>query len=868
MMSQWRFASRLARREVQRRPGRTVLVMLLIALPIAAMVFASVSYRTSQDGASEKFTRRFGAADYAIENAATPTDIATFPTGTRVLRSAEVTVGVLPTDSLPAGWTMVSNLDLGDPMTRGMFRMDSGRAPRAAGEIVLTRTLARAWHAQPGTKLQWRRPQGAFTVVGVGVAVDNFRSEIVFVAGAVEQVVAASDERPGAISVNYTDRIDVPGVPTSADALRQFAHHTAGALQYSDRYGHPGSTKVKVAAIAWGWVVGALLLGIVGIIVSAAFATSARRQLVTLGQLAANGSPERLMRRTMVLQGAWSGVYGSGLGLVAGAALLISGRDQIESLTRHEIGPYQWGPALLAIIVVTGVIAAMTAAWFPARSAAKVSVLSALAGRRPMKSVPKRMVPIGAGLFGSGILILALVAAAAKSGSGNAAAAAAVLGGVLVLAGACCVSPAIVSILEPLAARIGGAARVAARSVGRARARSAAVVTALAVASAIAVASGTVVASRWPDEKNQLPYLPRNVVEIQHFLSPATEPSSELRSSEQFGAVPASVWSRFAAVLPAAKWVPQHHAEVSPKSIDPGRVGTRAESDLIQNGYVLVADSRVLAALHISARDQAALQTVGVMYFPPVQNTAEGDPQTAHSNPIVVETVRGTKRFDVTDARDRADSTRLEGQFVITESRAQKLGLSVVESGGYLVSPKPLSESQQVLVTQFTMDLQVEADGFGVGGQYGVTFESTGSKRPSAAEVQGIITAITLALALIVIAIALALAAAESRDERDVLIALGAKPKTMRRLAAWKAAVLTFAGGALAIPVGFLPVAAVLAASPKAIDRGVVRGTIFPWLTAVLLVSAIPLLAAIVGWVGSSVAQTVRPTRMSTLAND
>jgi len=32
--STWRFATRLARREVRRRPGRTLLVMLLVAIPV------------------------------------------------------------------------------------------------------------------------------------------------------------------------------------------------------------------------------------------------------------------------------------------------------------------------------------------------------------------------------------------------------------------------------------------------------------------------------------------------------------------------------------------------------------------------------------------------------------------------------------------------------------------------------------------------------------------------------------------------------------------------------------------------------------------------------------------------------------------
>ncbi len=49
----------------------------------------------------------------------------------------------------------------------------------------------------------------------------------------------------------------------------------------------------------------------------------------------------------------------------------------------------------------------------------------------------------------------------------------------------------------------------------------------------------------------------------------------------------------------------------------------------------------------------------------------------------------------------------------------------------------------------------------------------------------------SLILVLAVVAIGLSLAAAESRDERDVLLAVGASPMTLRRVAATKAWVLT-----------------------------------------------------------------------------
>ena len=57
----WRTAARLARREMRRRPWRTALSMLLIAVPVAAMVVADVAYRSDRLGPD--LGMRFGAAD-------------------------------------------------------------------------------------------------------------------------------------------------------------------------------------------------------------------------------------------------------------------------------------------------------------------------------------------------------------------------------------------------------------------------------------------------------------------------------------------------------------------------------------------------------------------------------------------------------------------------------------------------------------------------------------------------------------------------------------------------------------------------------------------------------------------------------------
>ena len=88
--SSWRFAMRLARREVRRRPGRTLLVMLLVAIPVCGMTVVTVLVRTNNDSATEAWARRFGNADLVGS------------TGLGVDGTSRVEVGASPSQSLPA----------------------------------------------------------------------------------------------------------------------------------------------------------------------------------------------------------------------------------------------------------------------------------------------------------------------------------------------------------------------------------------------------------------------------------------------------------------------------------------------------------------------------------------------------------------------------------------------------------------------------------------------------------------------------------------------------------------------------------------------------------------------------------------------
>ena len=519
---------------------------------------------------------------------------------------------------------------------------------------------------------------------------------------------------------------------------------------------------------------------------------------------------------------------------------------------------------------MTGIAAATVAAFVPARTAARVPVLSALAGRRPLGALPRWIVPIGAVLFASGVLVLVLVGLASRNGGGDGLALAAVLGGLLVLSGACCVSPVGVASLGHLGGRLRRSGRVAVRSLVRNRARSAAVVMALAAINAGAVAIATAFDSGTHKIGSEAPLMPDDALIVARHAALPTPDLSQLPQKEvqrtkvelasgptNFLPVPASVERTLRTILPTATWSTRR--AVLGASIRRGSGGDRV---LVPGAadVMIVADPAVVQLIGLSHADVATLRRAGVLALP------FGNP-TATSVPVTVGTGASAPTLTVPYAADHLRATA-GTSFLITADKARQLGLPIVDAGLVGANPSKFDESQRASIDALGSSMMVPPTVSSTGSSSGpieVLWSGPRDHGLSPNAVRRIVLAIVVAIALLVLAMSLALSAAETRDERDVLVALGAPPPTMRGVAAWKAALLSWTGAALAIPTGFIPVAFVYWAVARSDER---TDLVFPWSTAVILLVVAPLIAALVAAIGSGVAQRIRPTKMSTFALD
>ena len=864
----WRFAARLARREVRRRPGRTVLVALLVAVPVFGMTVGGVLVRTNE--ATTSFDRSNpDGTDFVVNTWSLNADRSwaqELPDAATVATFHRIDAPIETMDGRVVDWVRIDDGGVVGGGDASPLGTDVGSAPRAA-EAWVSNALADRLDLAVGDQLSLRHPSGSWRVAGVGAPRDAFDRLHVVIPGLNLDQFRGAEGRVATIS-----RVDLVEGTTDAELARTIAAVAArvggeSSPGYVDSdhqpwIGQSGGTET----LAWGWVAGSIALVAAGIIIAAAFATSARRQLVTIGQLAANGAPGRLVRTSLALQGCWTGLIGSLFGLFVGVAVLIAGRSTIERLQNHARADYRWVAFDLVVIVLTGTLAATVAALIPARTSSRVPVLAALAGRRPLGAIPRRMVPIGLAVFGLGVLLLVV---ASIAGGGNGPAVAAVIGGLFVLAGMCCCTPIAVDAMSRATASIGGSWRFAGRSLARTRTRTAAVATAIAVAGALA-AAGSSMAMRVGDDEGGGRQAPDDAVYVRQQVR-----YSELPAPDYDALVDDPVDPRLASAIeqiaPAGTWFSRRVAtwDPIPFNVNDPEDGGHGWFDV----SIVVADEAAMNYYELTDADRDVLAEVGAldlqtMYFgQPAGGSQLGTIRIPTEDGSVSFAAAPREELQNTGYEDEFEFTGVWGQdqYMISESAARAAGLSIVETGGIFRAGAPLTVRQRdslddILYGERTRLAEAYADVPMPGnGDTSVVFQYR-SSGVSEVAVQAAIVAAALLITLLVVAIGLSLAASETRDERDVLIAVGARPLTMRSMAGVKAVVISLTGLVLAIPTGLVPTFAV----SRAIDEPFQ----FPWIAVGALVVVVPLLAGGAAWLVSAFAQRVRPVRMSSLAFD
>lgn len=865
-MTGWRPALLIAWRDAVRHRGRSVLVLVMISLPVLAVSAAAVVITTAQVSGAEGTERTMGAAAALVRTegrgpvlqGVDPSDGGQWaPVGDvdpdDPLEESDLRAALGPDVRLVPfsdSWTRTRvgervvdvttrGVDLSDPVAVGLFDLERGRLPQAPGEVVVNPPMLAKGVAIgddltiDGTTLR---------IVGVGRDATAYDQPVVL--GAVADLPTDGTnvrewlvDGP-AVSWAQVRELNRSGFLVTSRAVLADPPDLASM---AEQMGYDTGADEIYAVVAL--IVVMALLEVV-LLAGPAFAVGARRHARTLALIAASGGTPAQARRVILASGVVLGVVAAGLGLVLGVVLGWALLPLVQRFNGEWFGPFELPWSYLAAIVAFGVVAALLASAVPAWLASRQDVVAVLAGRRGDRR-PRASTPVvGLVLVGIGMAGSALGAATADNGNGGtwiaASAVVSVLGMILVV-------PVVVTAVARLAGRLPLTARYAARDAARHRTRTVPAVAAVAATVAGVVALG--IANASDQLENERTYQPQAEMGTGRLSwAPDALPGEEAPD-------PAVVWDR----LEQAVHDTAPGLGVQPlRGMDETGTGETFTSVWVEmsvsesgNGLsyccstVAVADSAAEAGVTGDRADllDAALGRGEAVVFASVADPAVVD-VTLH---------RETWRPEGSEPESTRDDP-LRAQVV-------PWGPGDGSAPAQMALPTALAADLDVPVVTTSLRLTGDLDAAtetrlketvegAVAGSY--LYVERGYQRPAEAVVILLVLGVlggVLMLGGTLTATFLALS--DARPDLATLSAVGAAPRTRRRVAAAYALVIGAVGAVLGAAIGFIPGIAISRPLTSVSITGAPEQGPFlaiPWLLIAAVVVALPLLtSALVG---------------------
>ncbi|MFG2352820.1 ABC transporter permease [Streptomyces sp. NPDC048521] len=267
---------------------------------------------------------------------------------------------------------------------RSPVRLTSGHAPHGAGEALLDSDTAAERHVRIGDRLTVQAQPGTFRVRVVGIATfttTNPGSALVYLDPAV-----AGRELLGSAAKATSISVDAAKGVSDAELERRIGA-AIGTGTYDLKTANEQAKSAAADLGAFLDVIKYVMLGFAGVallvgvfLIVNTFSMLIAQRTRELGLLRALGADRRQVRRSVQTEALLLGLVGATLGLTAGIGLafglirLMSAFGMKLKATEMVIG---WGTPVTAYVVGLGVT--FVAAYLPARRAAAVSPMAALA---------------------------------------------------------------------------------------------------------------------------------------------------------------------------------------------------------------------------------------------------------------------------------------------------------------------------------------------------------------------------------------------------------------------------------------------------------------------------------------------------------
>jgi putative ABC transport system permease protein len=595
----------------------------------------------------------------------------------------------------------------------------------------------------------------------------------------------------------------------------------AGATLLDSLWQRPESDWIQ----RWGplvvvafWTLSAVTLVAAVLMASAAVTIATRRQLRTLGLLAAAGARGRQLAAVVILQATALGLGGALAGIPAGLLVtwaLLPRLARAMTFPTSEVPSLLVAPGRLLLAAGLGLLAAVVAALLPAIRAARLPVTAALAAQQPPPRQPRWLTILGITLVLAGLGLAALQVWVAGSRWQSWAAVATVPA---VLVGFAALSRALVALVGLTARRLPATGRLAVRDLARHPTRSAAAVAAVTAGLAVPMLLGTMAAQQVATDRAYTPH--------------------QLRADQVLVHAPAAV-AAVTELLPGARLAPfstAHDAQGNEVTVHGPVIDQYGTAP---SGGLAIGDQELLVAMGgqpaAAAFAGGAVVAFGTNLVPDGQVTlAITDiPRPArHITVPAVEVTTGSYLGETLPS------------FVISRQAAHRLGLpGLTEPPRYLIrAPRPLSDAQRdrlrtlqtrlptVSITWAEPDPELQAS------QQGFRSITLG------------LLVVAGILALGSVAAACALALSEAGPDLTTLGQLGATPAMTHRLMAAQAWLLATGGGLLAAAIGLGPFTIQALASgqvrPRLPGPFLPTALAVPWTLLAVVTLAIPAIAA------------------------
>lgn len=888
-LTRWHAALRIARRDALRNKGRTALVVLLMMLPVAAGTFGVGVLKSSRPTTETTISWELGSTaqarlTMACDGRRSPTmqDVSgmpvcgtsdkdlgelsetelarAVPVGSDVQRAGQ---GSLPlrSDEALIDHAEVIQVDAQD--VPGLLGETSSEAAPGEGEMVLREGVAERLGATVGDQVELMvgdEPKPV-QVVGIGHSTTDTAALLgpgTLPEGAVEPVWFLTGDVP----VTWEDVVALNDFGLVVISRAVLLDPPAPDRVYGGQFA--AASGIDVRSVGYVLAVGGLVLLEIILLIGPAFAVGARRSARSLALVGASGGEPADLRRIVLAGGVVTGVFAAGAGVLIGMTgfvILYIFLSQSQSPPPNLVIPVWESVAIGLIALMLGV----AAAWLPARAASRADVVTVLAGRRAEAPARRRVAWIGLGLGAVG-LALAIIAAAISRPVLLAAGAITLEIGLVIAAGF------LVMFAGRLAPHFGVAGRFALRDAQRHRSRTTPAVAAVLAVVAVATAGLVWVASF--AQTQEVVWKPvaadgTGLLSLNNWNTPPTELTKQYQQASDVlaSALPDAQIEKVRALTRADPTVrTSANALQDPQTVcpDPASYGPDAEDErcrsrgTISAGFTwtagkLVDDGTMVGTLGLKDADGAA------------QALADGDAVTNDPDLIWPDgnihlTLTGNEGEPVTDEilipGHLVDWASWQYQVVLPPAAAEQF----IQANSDWVSTQSDLDPQAakydvvpvgatvtgVELTQAVVD-QVNRQLSEIDTNVRFSVQGRLHDQDTATEML-ILIGLALFVALAATGLSVGLAVADSRSDLAALAAVGASPRTRRRITAAQAGVIAGIGTVAGVVTGLL-LGYVLGLWQSADQNyGSTWQAVVPWWHIVLLLVALPLLAAAAGW--------------------